>query len=76
MEAAQKLVKQRSMEALDKLRIVGSETNSRRSSTTSNVMHSVNVNSRKVRYTGCHCHNVTNNISRYQVLLIGNIVKS
>ena len=74
MEAAQKLVKQRSMEALDKLRIVGSETNSRRSSTTSNVMHSVNVNSRKVRYTGCH--NVTNNISRYQVLLIGNIVKS
>ena len=57
MEAAQKLVKQRSMEALDKLRIVGSETNSRRSSTTSNVMHSVNVNSRKVRYREAYLTN-------------------
>ena len=54
MEAAQKLVKQRSMEALDKLRtynvIPGPGSDSRRSSTASSVLHGVNVNSRRVGY--------------------------
>ena len=53
MEAAQKMVKQRSMEALDKLRtnvkLNSGDDMSRRSSTTSNVIHStVNINSRIV----------------------------